>query len=159
VIQLLPEAIEPDVWVVAFHRTAASRWLHWLAIGPHKHVSAHAWVSDLRLWVIFDLRLDGTHLVLLPDSEAADRLLADRIADADLVVMPRKRRRGRPVLAPFYCVPAIKHLLGLSCGALRPTALLRHCLESGGQRVDGTRYSAPDQSGFDARTASGTASG
>lgn len=130
-LRLLPPLIEPDSWTLAFHRTSSRRWVRLLAVGRYKHVSALAFVAPLRLWLVYDVTLAGTRLVLLPDSDEATRRLAELTADADLVTVPRGP--ARPALMPFYCVSAVKSLVGLRCGALLPDALWRHCLKIGGK--------------------------
>lgn len=134
-LRALPPMIEPDRWTIAFHRTSPYWWVRLLACGRFKHVSAFAWVKPLGLWVYYDVTLFGTKLILLPDSEQATAWLTAQTADADLVQMPRRSIAGRwPVIAPFYCVPAIKHLIGVRGGAL-PIHFYKACLRAGGQRI------------------------
>lgn len=133
-LAILPTAIEPPQWVLAFHRSAARRWTGWLACGRYKHVSAFAYLPEIGLWLWFDVCLDGTHLVALPDSEAGRREIAVWTADADYLRVPRRPAR-RVILAPFYCVAAVRHLVGVPGGALRPDGLWRDCLRNGGELV------------------------
>lgn len=137
----LPTIIEPEHWTLAFFRTSPHWWVQ-MVPGRYKHVSAFAWVPDLRLWLVYDITLGGTRLLLLPDSMEAQRRLADMTLGADLVRMPRQLRKSNaPPFAAFYCVPAIKHLIGLRCGALLATGLWRHCLANGGQPLHGAETS------------------
>lgn len=145
-LRALPPLIEPDTWILAFHKTSKYRWVRWLAFGKYKHVSAFACVRELDLWLVYDVTLAGTRLMLLPDSLTAQRWIADRTLDADLVRMP-VGKRGRCPLMPFYCVPAIKHLVGIQCGALRVDALRRHCLRNGGTLLDGKPAQPDDEPG------------
>lgn len=135
-IRVLPEVVEVVDWTLVFHRSAAARWVERLACGRYKHVSAFAWVRELRVWVIYDVKLSGSPILLLPDSQAALDRLAEHTCGADLMRMPR--RAGGGFAFGFFCVPAIKHLVGLRGGALRPDALWRDCLRQGGKVVDGS---------------------
>lgn len=138
----LPTFLESEEWTLAFHTTTPYRIVKLLTLGGrYKHVSAFTYVPALRLWQVYDVSMQGSHLLLLPDSQTAVNWLADRVADADLVKL-RRRPAARPPLAPFTCVAAIKHLMGLRCGALRPDGLWRHCQKIGEVVHDG--QAAPD---------------
>lgn len=134
-LRALPELIEPDTWILAFHRTSPHWWVRWLACGRYKHVSAFAWLAPLRQWIVYEIGVAGTRIVILPDSQAATDRLNLFTADADLVAMPK--RPTRVSLMPFSCVSAVKHLIGLRCGALRVNALYRECLAHGGELIHG----------------------
>jgi len=137
-LRVLPPMIEPDRWTLAFHRTSPWWWVRLLAVGRHKHVSAFAWVQPYGMWVYYNITLFGTKIVLLPDSQQATAWLLAQTADADLVRMPRlpvgRENRHRPPITVFSCVSALKHLLGIRCGAL-PISFYRACLRAGGQRI------------------------
>jgi hypothetical protein len=150
-IRVLPQEVAVSGWTIAFHRRAARRWVEWLAGGRYKHVSAFTYVSSLRLWVLYDVKLAGAPIVLLPDSQAAIARISAHLADADLITMPPRESGG--LCMGFFCVPAIKHLVGLRGGALRPDALWRDCLRQGGNVVHGTVPTAADH-----RSADGIAS-
>lgn len=136
---VLPTVIEPERWIVAFHKTSKFWWVRWLAAGAYKHVSAFAFLPLVKLWVYYDVTLAGTKVLVLPDSKSAEDWIAARTADADLVSIKRQDRR--PSLAPFYCVSAIKSLIGLRSSALRPEGLFRDCLAAGAELIDGTARS------------------
>jgi hypothetical protein len=135
----LPDAIEPLEWFVVFHRQAPTRLLSLLAFGEFKHVSAFAYVPGFKAWLVYDAQLAGTRLFLLPHRDTSKAVLI-RFMDNCAVLkiakqwnshaMPWSSRLG------FYCVPAVIHLLGLRCVAVRPDALYRHILRNGGIRVD-----------------------
>lgn len=159
-IRLLPAEIEPSVWYLAFHRRAARRWIKWLACGRYAHVSAFCFVRELECWLLYDVTLTGTRIVLMPACREADRRLAEHVDDADLLTMPVQPRAVRwSFLASFYCVPAIKHLIGLSSGALRPQGLYRDCLANGGKPVDGSAEPTPDANRPDDPLAAATGRG
>jgi hypothetical protein len=131
-LRLVPTIVEPEAWFLAFHTTSAHRWIGWLACGRYKHVSAFAFVPSLRVWVLYDVRLTGTVVALLPDGDAALTRLAEHTWDADVLQMRRSSYNSNYILRPFYCVSAIRHLIGLRGYVARPDGLWRQCLTNGG---------------------------
>jgi len=149
VIKILPELVEPTSWTLCFHRTTPHWWLRLLP-GPYKHVSAFAFVPALKLWVLYDVRLNRTVLALLPDCEAVLGRLADHSVDADCVTVRVQPGTGRHLMPAFYCVPALCHLLNLPCVALTPGGLYRHLRKHGGipyGRTESTTRGPCDQAG------------
>lgn len=133
-IQVLPGplVVEPTSWMLVFDREASSRWLSLIAFGRYKHVRAFAYVPFLHVWVFFDPHIGGTDIVVAADGEPAQALMQRWLVNADVLRMPRRPGWNRPALFGF-CVPVIKRLIGLRSGALRPSALYRHCLRNGGE--------------------------
>ncbi|MCC7047195.1 MAG: hypothetical protein IT562_10820 [Alphaproteobacteria bacterium] len=128
------QAAEPQYWTLVFNRTTTHRWARMLACGRYKHVSAYAFLPAFRQWLFFDVHPHRTQIIVASDGRAALALIAERSQDADL--MRIRVQNGRSVLGGrvgFYCVPAVKHLIGLRSGALRPDALWRDCLKAGGE--------------------------
>jgi hypothetical protein len=127
--QVLPEAIEPDTWNVVFHPSATRLGRR---LGRFKHVSAFAYVPGFRAWLICDVQWSGLRLCLF-SHEAAMRLFTHYTADCTLVMFTRQHH---PMMLAsrlgFYCVPAVKCLLGLSCVAVTPDGLYRYLVKHGG---------------------------
>lgn len=130
----------PPRWFVVFDPVAANPWVQRLVPGRFKHVRACAFVPVLRLWLFYDVALANTLVLALPDGEEAERYIATFTAGCEQIAMV-PRRYGRPRLLPFTCVSAVKHLIGLNSGALRPDALYRDCLAAGGTLL-AQRYTA-----------------
>jgi hypothetical protein len=135
-IVALPGACEPSRWTIVFHRKAANRWFSLIAMGHFKHVSAFAWIPELRIWVVYDVGFRRTRIVVLPDNDASKAQLGAIIRGNAIVTMD-----VREGAAPFFrfgllCTTAIKHLIGLNCSPLRPDALFRHCIAQGGALSD-----------------------
>jgi hypothetical protein len=156
----LPDAIEPTTWNVVFHTVAPNPLYGFLAFGHFKHVSAFAYVPGLRAWLLYDAELNGTRLRLLPHGERGIKQLMAYSAGCVILTMekaypvdplPLGGRLG------FYCVPAIRHLLGVRCRCLRPDALFKAMLRSGGVLVNETAVGATNPGGPKPgeRTASG----
>jgi hypothetical protein len=126
---------EPTVWNVVFRRDTTSRWIGMLP-GRYKHVSAYAYVPGPNVWLFYDVQFQHSALILATDGEAAHRMIWTWLQNADVIKM---RRQGgcRGARLGFYCVPAIKHLLGLRSGALLPDGLFKDCLAAGGEPFEG----------------------
>ena len=125
----------PSRWIVVFNLKSANRFIGWLAMGRYKHVRAFGYVAETDVWVFFDVHLGGVTIATARGDDAT-ALMAEWCADADLIGMPVRQRRAG-IHFGFWCVPAIKHLLGLRTRALIPDALWRHCLRHGGEIIHG----------------------
>lgn len=139
-----PEAAhapEPTRWILVFNRTTTNPVVRWLAPGRYKHVSAYAWLPGLRAWLFYDVHFTGTSIAVMPDGTDALAWLYDMTKDADLLEMTclPGPQRGRVPLTHrigFWCVPAIRHLVGVRSGALSPSAFYRHCVAAGARPPD-----------------------
>jgi hypothetical protein len=135
----LPEAIEPDEWYVIFHRKVAVRWLSWLAFGEFKHVSAMAYCPGFKAWLVYDTQLRGTRIFLVAhgrDGETIKPFFIERTRDCAVVKIARGHAHmGLSSRWGLYCVPVIKHLIGLRSAALRPDKLYKDCIKAGGEII------------------------
>jgi hypothetical protein len=128
--QILPDGFEPSYWNVVFH--PSERRLARLLLGRFQHVSAFAYVPGFRVWVIYDCQWGGTRISFVSHGT----LLIPFIRNCSIVKVDRVYKpmvlASRFVFFGFYCVPAIKQLLGLSCVAATPDGLYRHLINNGG---------------------------
>lgn len=126
-------AIEPRVWTLVFCKSATSKWVQRLVPGKYKHVRAYAYLPAAKAWLFYDVTMIGTSIRLAPDTDETVRtIIYPFTLDADLVSIKHQGPTRWPPLFGF-CVPAIKHLIGLNSGALLVDALFRDCLKAGGQ--------------------------
>jgi hypothetical protein len=123
---------EPPLWVLCFSRETRHRWVGWLTPGRYKHVRAYGYIPGMACWQFFDLHLNGLSLAVVRDGPAARAVLSEWMASADLMRIPRLGPMRRPPLI-LTCVAAVRHLIGLPGGTLRPDALWRDCLRNGGE--------------------------
>lgn len=130
-IVLDPGGGEPTQWAVCFSLKASTPWLTRLPVGKFKHVRAFGCVPHINTWIFFDPALDRTS-VKVARGDAARALMEEYVHDAAVIQMPARERKSKKPRIFGWCVPAVAHLLGLSSGALRPDALFRDCLRSGG---------------------------
>ena len=156
-IRELPPAIEPDYWNVVFHpsESRAARFF----LGRFQHVSAFTYIPGFRAWLMYDAQWRGTRLLVV--SERALEAYIGYMRDCAIVKFDRADRHpalpGRLVFFGFYCVPAIKSLLGLSCVAATPDALYRHLINNGGILLNGYHSSSAAAAAARSNVAAGTA--
>jgi hypothetical protein len=130
----LADAIEPTYWNVVFHpsQSRAARFF----LGRFQHVSAFSYVPGVHAWILYDCQWGGTRIAFVPHLP----LLVAYTRGCTVIKFDRLYNRfALSSRLGFYCVPAIKQLLGLSCVAATPDGLYRHLVKHGGELlVDGT---------------------
>ena len=154
-VRELPPAIEPDYWNVVFHPSEGI--LPRLVLGCFQHVSAFTYIPGTGAWLLYDCQWGGVRLALIP------RLNVLVAYTRDCAVIKFDRRYQPFALASrwgFYCVPAIKQLLGLSCVAATPDGLYRHLIRHGGELISGQRVvTTAAAAGSDAAAGAATSTG
>jgi len=126
--------IEPD-WTLVFCKNPGPWWVRLLAWGRYNHVKAIAYVPAIRAWLFYDVKFNGTKVMLALEADPhSDNLLQDYLENCDAIAMPRlpTPKRTSPQLG-FWCTIAMKHLVGLRSRALRPDGLWRDCVRAGGK--------------------------
>jgi hypothetical protein len=132
--RILPDAIEPIYWNVVFHPSQTR--LNRLLLGRFQHVSAFTYIPGVGAWIMVDCQWGGVRIALIP------RINILVAYTRDCAVIKFDRRYQPFALTSrfgFYCVPAIKQLLGLSCVAATPDGLYRHLIRHGGELISGQR--------------------
>lgn len=152
-----PLIAHPLQWVIVFDPKAGNRWVQWLTPGRYKHVRAFGYVPFLHVWLFYDANLAGIEIVVAADGPSSRDMIAAWTAGCYCLMMPRVPHVGRSLTtaASGWCVPAVKRLIGLRCGALRPDALLADCLRNGGKPLN--EHQRPSTSGGRDSGAAGTA--
>ena len=126
--------IEPN-WILLFSKKRGRWWVRLLACGRYHHVKAIAYLPAMRAWLFYDVKFNGTRLMLArEDDPCTPAFLHDYLDSCDLVAMPRLPipKRVAPH-AGFWCTLAMKHLVGIRAAALRPDRLWRVSLAAGGK--------------------------
>lgn len=122
-------------WHVAFwHRTTQRFGLHRLARGPYKHVTAFGYAAAVEGWVVYEPTIRGTSIKVIPHGESFLRVMAWTRERADLVLFETRPARHTLWRPGFYCVPAIRNLIGAPSSAVTPTGLFNDILRRGGER-------------------------
>lgn len=129
------EPDEVEDWLLAFHSWSPSRLVRLMIPGKFKHVTAFAWSPRALTWVFLDFSLDGARVIVLPAGDQALFEIGRLIDGAAVLRVKALPKDGRRQLLVFGCVGAIKHLLSLRCGAVRPDSLWRFLVKSGAQVV------------------------
>ena len=133
--------IEPN-WILLFCKKRGRWWVRLLACGRYHHVKAIAHLPAMRAWLFYDVKFNGTRLMLAPEDDPGTRVfLHDYLDSCDLVAMPRLPipKRVAPH-AGFWCTLAMKHLVGIRTGALRPDRLWRDSVAAGGRPYESSLY-------------------
>jgi hypothetical protein len=134
VITFDPGVGEPQRWILCFSQTCATPWLNRLPVGRFKHVRAFGCVPALNTWLFYDPALDRSSMTIAR-GESARILMANWLRVSEAIEMPMVKRNSMVPRIGGWCVPAIKHLVGIRGGALRPDALWRECLRQGGEVI------------------------
>jgi len=125
---------EPVRWLLAFSRETTIPWLRQLPL-CYRHVSAFGYVGgDAGVWLFFDWRQNRLQVSAARDDLQIRTLMHEFCHDADLLGMPASDRSSWG-MAGGYCVPAVKHLIGLRSRALTPSGLYRDCLRAGAEII------------------------
>src|SRR6516165_5560390 len=116
--------IEP-IWTLVFCKNPGRWWVRLLAWGRYHHVKAVAYLPRLRVWLFYDVKFNGTRVLLAhADAPSTRAALQNYLHNSDTIMMPRvpMPRRVAPQLG-FWCTIAMKHLVGIRSRALRPDRL------------------------------------
>lgn len=118
---------EPAEWYIAFYDTRAQegrRWWHWFTRPGFGHCCAFGYVRATETWILIDWTAEGLSVQALR-GETVDALIVESVSRGVVLAArpcPGGTRSGLrlPVL---YCVPMVKHLLGLDSWAVTPWQL------------------------------------
>lgn len=127
---------EPINWLLVFSPSTTIRWIDRVLPGRFKHVMACAYATEAKAWVFYEVTLLRTQIFVMPEA-AGDRFFAGRLADHGTGVLRIGRQNGHWSRGRIgtWCVPAVKRLIGLRSGALRPDGLWRDCVAAGAEIV------------------------
>ena len=151
---MLPEAFEPTYWNVVFHPSETR--LNRILLGRFQHCAAFTYVPGFRAWIVYDVQWSGMRLCWFAHCDDTLAAFIHWTRDCTLVRFERQHRRMMVASRlGFYCVPAIKCLLGLSCVAVTPDGLYRHLINNGGmlfnERIEPTAAAARSDAATGAR--------
>jgi hypothetical protein len=127
---------EPMSWLLIFHVSTHKPWLDRLLPGRFKHVSALGYVEAAKCWLVVDVAL--SRMAVKVAAHRAGDTLAARIMAGNGVLRVKVRHETSRLVGGrfgFWCVPAMKHLVGADTGALRPDTLWRDLVASGAEIV------------------------
>lgn len=119
--------LSPAEWYVAFSdrgRGEARRWWHLFTRAGFGHCCAFGYVRATKVWVLVDWTAEGLAVLTLRD-ETADALIVESVNRGRVLAV----RQGGDFpahglrLPVLYCVPMVKHLVGLRSRAVTPWQL------------------------------------
>lgn len=138
----------PLRWMIVFRRFSDTWWVRLLAFGEYKHVRAFAFVPECDTYIFYDVAR-GRTAMFAARGAGARALMLEWTENADVLAMaPLGDLHRLPLM--FLCTTAIRHLLGLPGGALRPDRLFQDCLAHGAEIVHGTVRQASTAAGHTA---------
>lgn len=110
---------EPRLWLVFFGDTPRRAWWANFLRPGFRHVWAASWYAREQRWVCFEPALTGTVIDVYTSEEWLAKLTGIlRVSSAVLRVPSRHGRGAMP--ATFWCVGAVKSLLGIRSAAFTP---------------------------------------
>jgi hypothetical protein len=130
----IPAIWHPSRWLLIFEEKSGW-WAARFIPGRFKHVCAAGYVAAIDTWLVYSVERDGTKIGAFRPGPDFDRWLAIAIERARVLRVEARREPAPMPWFTFWCVPAIRHLLGLRCGALWPDQLWRYCLANGAEEV------------------------
>lgn len=122
----------PRLWIV-FFSDASGRWWTKAFRPGFRHVFAAAWFADQERWVVFDPLRHGLVLQVLRGDEFNYGAL---LAASHTAVRINARFERLAIPPVFYCVGAVKALLGLRSAAVTPYGLYRALRRIGAEIVE-----------------------
>jgi hypothetical protein len=132
-------AVEPPpakrlrrLWLIFFSNTADNHWWTRFLTPGFRHVTAAAWFATEERWVYFNPTARGTVIEIATDAEFGPRF-QQLVQDSTAILLAPSQQQRRYAPAAFFCVGAIKALLGIRCCALGPLGLYRHLLANGAE--------------------------
>lgn len=113
----------PRVWQVCFVGTERRAPWDWFLPAGYRHAFLLGYLPDHELWLCYDVHCWGSEISVMSGARAGS-LLTWATREGGVLnwpaaaVTPSWRLRFG-----FWCVPAIKHVLGLRCVAMTPRRL------------------------------------
>jgi hypothetical protein len=120
--------------------------VRFLAAGKYKHVRIFAHVPECDAWVFFDPGW-GQWSLFVARGKSATLNMRLWCEDSDVLKMPANLASSLFHPRAFLCTSAVRRLIGVPGGALRPDALYRDCLRYGAKIVDAEARHAAGSAG------------
>lgn len=124
----------PQRWLLIFETKCDWRFAR-LIPGRFKHVFTVGYCADIDTWMVYSVERDGTKIGAWRPGDDFERWLSGVVPHAGVLRVEAAGTATRMPWFTFWCVPAVKHLLGLRSGALWPDQLWRYCLANGAEIV------------------------
>ena len=122
-------------WLVFFGAPKGQYWWARFLRPGFRHVSAAAWFDLEQRWVYYNPARPGTTILIFTADEWG-RVFGPPLEESTACVRIRGAYDRTSTPATWYCVGAMKALLGLRSSALSPHALYLDLLRRGGEAVE-----------------------
>jgi hypothetical protein len=126
-------------WLIFFSECRSTAWWARVFRPGWRHVAAAAYFAGAERWLYFDPVAPGLH-VDVDDGEAFHARYEHLMRTSTAVLRFASQHERGAMPATFFCVGAIKALVGIRSRALSPRALYRDLLARGAEIVK-----APDE--------------
>lgn len=122
----------PAVWQVCFCSTERRFWWNRFLTRGFEHVYLLGYLPEYGAWMYFDPQADRLLLAIV-SKEIAGRLLTRAYQGGRILTYEPEDDTPQSVLDHFgtWCVPAVRHVLGVRCVAVTPKGLHDFLLENG----------------------------
>jgi hypothetical protein len=124
----------PRLWIVFFTDADRAWWWTRFFRRGFRHVCAASWYAGAERWVYFNPVARGTVLEVMTDAEFGPRF-QQLIRDSSAILRMRTVHERSNPPAAFFCVGAIKGLLGIKSWALGPYGLWKELKARGAEPV------------------------
>jgi hypothetical protein len=136
------------LWLIAFSEGIGRQWWKPLLRPGYRHVCAASYFADMERWLYIDPTYRGLEIEMWKPEEFGARL-EQMARDSTLILrVPSATDRTMPPLS-WFCVGAVKALLGLPTVAVTPWQLSRQLLRMGAETVatnEGSVFMPPTSS-------------
>lgn len=135
--------VEPvrRLWLICFCEGNGRQWWKPFLKPGYRHVSAASYYADVERWVYLDPTHRGLEIEIWKPDEFGARL-GQLARDSTLILrMPSATERTMPPLS-WWCVGAVKAVLGLHASAVTPYGLATFLMSRGAEIVE----AMPEQS-------------
>lgn len=122
------------LWLVFFSDPVGTHWWARFFKRGYRHVSAACWYDLEQRWVYFNPARNGINIQLF-SGEQGWELFGQLMTTSTIALRVRSEFDRRNTPAAWYCVGAIKALLGIRSRALSPFQLRDHLLQRGAELV------------------------
>lgn len=125
------EPAAPRFWEVCFvGKDRRAPW-DWLLPKHYRHVFVLGYVVEHDLWICYDVSCFKTEIAIHSNATAGWLLNWAREQGGHLTWPAPVVKQTFAVRPGFWCVPAVKHILGLRCVAMTPKGLHDYLVRHG----------------------------
>lgn len=126
--------MEPKVWFICFGGMKQLSPWDWFLRPGYRHAFMLGYVPAAGIWIRYEVLFHRTEISLI-SSQVADLLLTAAQGEGGVLTwrVGEAKAPSWGLRFGLWCVPAIKHVLGVRCVALTPRGLHQWLLRNGAQ--------------------------